>query len=392
MVSIATPSRNGLPTDPEAGPAQRKPRRRLGRISIDFLPDAWREVAHGVLRQAIKAERTVKPDATAVTLSERGLAVFPGRPYAIFVVFNLQPRVPRYVRAHIEALAAQRINTIVVSNNRRLPGSEVARLLPHCYAYLARFNLGYDFGAYRDGLTWLTTADGQPDTAVFFMNDSVLGPFGDYGQLLESVAAEERPVLFGLTDSLEHRYHLQTYWFAISAAGMRSPRVQRYWRRMPYSRNKQEAIARRELRLTHDLTRAGLAVEIFYDYTRLQQVAIDYFDKLMARAAGHVGELDTGLAAPFEDQLMVRARIYQPILRMLVSGTNLNPSFFLWEPLIAALGFPFLKREVLMQADGRTPFWGVGDRMITERGLPAELIHECLQTTLLTRALQPRFN
>ncbi len=386
MVSIATPSRAGPGRDSP------KPKRRLGRISVDFLPDTWRQAVHGLLRQAINAERRVKPDTTAVTLAERGLAVFPGRPFAIFVVFNLQPRLPRYVRAHIEALAALRVNTIVVSNNRRLPGQEVARLLPHCFAYLARFNLGYDFGAYRDGYVWLTSNHGMPDTSVFFMNDSVLGPFGDYGRLFDVVCAEERPMLFGLTDSLEYRYHLQTYWFAISAAGMKVPRVHRYLARMPYSRNKQDAIAKRELRLTYDLTRAGLGVEVFFDYTRVQKVAIDYYDEMMAAAAGHVGELDTGLAAPFEDQLMVRARIYQPMLRMLVSGTNVNPSFFLWEPLIARMDFPFLKREVLMQAGGRTPFWGVGDRMIAERGLPANLIHDCMQTTLLTQAVQPRFD
>lgn len=392
MVSISTQPSSLQPAGGASDEKPAKRRRRLGRISVDFLPDTWRGALHGVLRQAIRAERTLHPNATAVTLTERGHAVFPGRPYAVFVVFNLQPRIPSYVRRHIEALAAHRINTVVVSNNRRLPGSEVARLLPHCYAYLARFNLGYDFGAYRDGLVWLMASEGTTDRAVLFMNDSVLGPFGDYGKLLERVAGEERAVLFGLTDSLEHRYHLQTYWFAISGAGLRNPRVRRYWLRMPYSRNKQDAIARRELRLTNDLTRAGLGVEIFFDYTRLQKAAITYFDDLMARAAGRVGELDTGLAAPFEDQIMVRARIYQPILRMLVSGTNLNPSFFLWEPLIARMGFPFLKREVLMQAQGRTPFWGAGDRLIAEKGLPADIIHDCLQTTLLTHAVQPRFD
>lgn len=391
MVSIATPPR-GLPPAADEKGAGTPTRRRLGRLSVDFLPDAWRAGVHGLLRQAIRTERLVRPEATAVTLSERGHAVFPGRPFAIFVVFNLQPRIPRYVRAHIEALAAQRINTVVVSNNRRLPGSEVARLLPHCFAYLARFNLGYDFGAYRDGIVWLMGSEGLADQAVFFMNDSVLGPFGDYARLLERVADESRAMLFGLTDSLEHRYHLQTYWFAISGAGMRSPRVRRYWRRMAYSRNKQEAIARRELKLTADLMRAGLAVEALFNYTAVQHQAIQYLDDLMARAAGRVGELDTGLAAPFEDCLMVRARLYQPILRMLVSGTNLNPSFFLWEPLIARMGFPFLKREVLMQAQGRTPFWGVGDRMIAELGLPPELIHDCMQTTQLTHALLPRFD
>jgi hypothetical protein len=390
LVSIATPNSGG-PTAPPDRNAAAPARRRLGRISADFLPDACRSAVHGLLRQSIRAGRVFAPGATAVTLSERGMAVFPGRPYAVFVVFNLQPRVPRYVRAHIEALARHRINTVVVSNNRRLPGSEVARLLPHCYAYLARFNLGYDFGAYRDGVVWLASTDGPPQSAVFFMNDSVLGPFGDYGVLLDRVAGEERPMLFGLTDSLEHRYHLQTYWFAVTAAGVQSPRFWRYWRRMSYARNKQEAIARRELRLTQDMSRMGLAVEALFSYTQVQRAAIEYFDRLMAEAASHLGELDTGLAAPFEDQLMLRARIYQPILRMLVGGTNVNPSFFLWEPLIARLGFPFLKREVLMQAGGRTPFWGAGERLIAERGLPRELIQDCMQSTLLTQVAMPNF-
>jgi lipopolysaccharide biosynthesis protein len=234
---------------------------------------------------------------------------------AVFVHYDPAGRVHDYVLHYLRALSEAGCAVVVVSNAPQLDAAAVQRLLPLSALVLHRRNVGYDFGAYKDGLAAL--GDLTRFELVVLANDSVYGPLFDLAPLL--ARCDRRADIWGITDSPARRYHLQSYFLALGPRALASPDLAAFWRSVGPVQSREWVIRNYELGLTQEARRAGLRCAALYEYARLA-----------AAASGTV------------------AKPKRP----------LNPMLAFWDDLITRGHCPFIKRELLMYNPLRLPHVG----------------------------------
>ena len=220
---------------------------------------------------------------------------------AVVVHFDRLGRVDRWLEHYLQQLKAAGFTVIFVSNAPRLDDQAVARIAPLCGTVLRRDNAGLDFGAYKDGLGRI------PDLArvrrLILANDSAFGPFRPIGDIVRDMPADEAAV-WGITDSVEGGSHLQSYFLLLHEQALRSDAFKRFWTGYRYVQSRYWNILMYEIGLSRAMTKAGLACRAL---------------------------------CPYDDALSA------------LSGAEVphNPSHELWQVLIAEMGCPFIKRDLL---------------------------------------------
>ena len=240
----------------------------------------------------------------------------PGSKAAVFAHFDPDGQVHDYVLHHLAALGRAGFAVVFVSNAPRLGTAALERLQPHVALVLHRRNLGYDFAAYRDGLAALGGVTRFAE--VLLANDSVYGPLFDLAPLLRR--CDERADVWGITDSREHGFHLQSYFLLFRAAALAHPGFAAFWRSVRPVQSRQWVIRHYEIGLTRTLRQAGLRCAALFPCDAV---------------------ISSRLAAPgppLDDRW--RAAI--------AAGRPINVMHVGWDHLISALGCPFIKRELLM--------------------------------------------
>lgn len=226
-----------------------------------------------------------------------------GGKVAVFAHFDRDGQVHDYVLTYLRALGHAGFAVVFVSNAPRLANAAVERLRPLVALVLHRRNVGYDFAAYRDGLAVLR--DLSRFDQVVLANDSVYGPLFDLDALLRR--CDHRADAWGMTDSREHGYHLQSYFLLFRTAALASPAFAAFWRAVRPVQSRQWVIHHYEVGLTQHLQRAGLRCGALFPCD-------------MVMAAG----------PPPTD------------------GKPVNVMHVHWDRLITAMACPFIKRELLL--------------------------------------------
>lgn len=249
---------------------------------------------------------------------------------AVFVHFDRQGRVNRFVLGYLEALRAAGCEIVFVTNSGRLQPEALVALQPLCRVILVRRNVGYDFAAMRDGLAAIA-APAAAIEMVLIANDSVYGPFAPIGPLLDRIDFSAADI-WGGTESWQRRYHLQSFFVAVGPAVLASPAWSAFWAQVRPVRSKHWVVTRYEVGLTQSLLRAGMRARALFPYQDLAQ-----------RVDKDLLGPDSSVVDPF---LNVR-RIHAGRIRFANSARwPLNPTAELWRQLLEA-GFPFIKRELL---------------------------------------------
>src|SRR5215470_11137750 len=181
---------------------------------------------------------------------------------AVFAHFDRQGIVDDFVLHYLTAIAHAGFTTLFVSNAPRLTSESLSRLTPLCGAILRRANVGLDFGAFKDGLATL-----RPERleALLLVNDSVYGPFRDLADVMSDMNLLEADV-WGITDSWQHHFHLQSYFLLFGQRALTSPVFRRFWSRLRYVQSKFWVIKHYEIGLTRALLRAGLRCRALFPY------------------------------------------------------------------------------------------------------------------------------
>jgi lipopolysaccharide biosynthesis protein len=295
----------------------------------------------------------------AIHAGERDLA--DARRVAVFVHFDRGGEVHDYVLFYLRALREAGFEIVLVSNGKGLTPRALTRVLPLCAAALSRENVGYDFGAYRDGLRFL--GDPSRFDQVLLANDSVYGPLFDLNDTL--ARCDDSADLWGITDSWSGRYHLQSFFLLLGRAALVSPRFNRFWNDMLLVQSKNWVIRHYEIGLTQALLRDGLTCTALFPY---RVAAAD-----LAMAA-HAGQFeDRALTTTMQD-------FFELVFDRVERGLPLNPMHQFWDHMIAVLRCPFIKRELLARNPAAVPHVHVWERLI--RGVSS------YDTRLIVRHLQ----
>lgn len=306
-----------------------------------------------VLRRNLAEALETAPRLQAVHVGVQGLAR--AASVAAFVHYAPNPGVSGMVLRRIEALRAQGFAVVFITAAPGLPPLMLDRLRALCALVVQRRNHGLDFGAWHDVAALLRRA-APTMQELLLVNDSVCGPFRAEAPILATMRAAGHG-LFGLTENLAPRPHLQSYWLL----GRGRPVVAdllRFLDRFPVTASKRRTIRRGEVFLSTWMRRRGHAVAALCGYEAVEAAALRRSPaRRRLRALYPFLFADIPVNAPGEVPMMRRAMQARPV----------NATHAFWRELVEDFGFPFLKTELVT----RNPL-GLCDAVEWRRLLPAE--------------------
>lgn len=175
----------------------------------------------------LTAQRRLRVSAGKLPLTDR---------VAVFVVY--QPKgLASSIFLTLEHLRNNGYSVLLVSNGR-LDDAALAATRQNAAVVLERPNVGYDFGAYRDGIRHLWSLNHDPARLVL-INDSTWFPLrrdDDSLARMEALDADLAGHIFKTED--EHRPqndHVESHLLMISKDFFKSNDFRRFWTRYPMS-------------------------------------------------------------------------------------------------------------------------------------------------------------
>ncbi len=261
------------------------------------------------------------------------------RRVAVFNHFDKKGLIHDYVLFYVKELKRAGFTVVFTSNSPKFPQASVDKLTPFVGRILWRRNVGYDFGAFKDGIAQV------PDISALDMllvtNDSIYGPLQDLREVIEKADPEEADI-WGITDCWSHYYHLQSYFVLFHPQALQSAAFKRFWRYLPYYRNKHWVIKYGEIGLTQFFLRRGLRCQALFPYRAM-------IANVAPRIEAYLEETD-----PEKDA--VRYRYLEMIARFLREGVALNQTHFFWDELLVTARCPFIKRDLLQRNPIAIPY------------------------------------
>jgi hypothetical protein len=254
----------------------------------------------------------------------------------LFMHFDKYGRVRKQILDYISEFHATGRAVVFVTNSGFLTGPAMADLQKICAGIIIRKNRGYDFGAWCDAVEHLKLplADTQE---VIFANDSVFGPLKPIAPMLNRIDYTKADI-WGLTESWQYRYHLQSFFFAFGPVALRAPVFKTFWDGIKPVAAKVYVVRNYEIGITQTMIKAGLRCAALWPYQDL----IKRIDDASFEALIIDSETDVGKADPILRNRRLHAlRLRDAVARRIA----LNPTADLWRQLLQS-GFPFLKREL----------------------------------------------
>ncbi|OYV86183.1 MAG: lipopolysaccharide biosynthesis protein [Acidiphilium sp. 21-68-69] len=202
-------------------------------------------------------------------------------------------------------------------------------------------------GGWRDAIETLDLPRAGTEE-IIIANDSIFGPIRPIDSMLLRLDYDEADV-WGLTESWQRRYHLQSYFVAFGPRALRSPAFRRFWSGVIPAPSKAYVIGKYEVGLTQAMIRGGLRVAALWPYEALtRQITRDQLAPYLDIEPG-------GRADPHDLTRWLHVlRLRDAIARR----RPLNPTSDLWRHLLLS-GYPFIKRELLR--DNPTRVEDIGD-------------------------------
>jgi hypothetical protein len=272
-----------------------------------------------------------------------------GPKVVLFMHFDSGGRVRQQLLDYITDFVENGRSVVLVSNSGNLKPEAMAALQQRCAAVIIRRNVGYDFGAWRDGIGHLRLPRAQTEELIL-ANDSVFGPLTPLGDLLRRLNFAKADV-WGLTESWQVRYHLQSFFLAFGATALRNEAFGKFWAQVRPVPVKSFIVRTYEIGVTQALMKGGLRCAAVWPYeSLLKHVDNASFEALVEASETNAGKLDPIL----RNRKLQAVRLRDAIARRVA----LNPTSDLWRQLLLA-GFPFIKRELLR--DNPTKVEDVGD-------------------------------
>lgn len=263
-------------------------------------------------------------------LNSRYSAQSPTTPakYCVFSHFDANDLVERHVLHYLGQLKQCGYEVVFVSTSKAIPEVSLNALSKVCHTVCIRENVGYDFGSYKVGIQWLKQ-QGVQVSRLLVANDSVFGPFNDLQPVLHAMERENVD-LYGMTDSHDHGYHLQSYFILYGAKIYGSAVFDEFWTAVDlisnsYDNFKQKIVQSYEVGGSQHFLQAGCSYSVAFPYRAvLEQVFQRTLSKLDESSRPGSGTI-----------LQPGELVY-----------DLNASHRYWDALID-MGMPFIKRELL---------------------------------------------
>ena len=256
---------------------------------------------------------------------------------ALFAHYDASGHVRQQILDYIEDLQDNGYSVAFVTNSDHLVREATEKLKSLCSFIIVRRNIGYDFGAWRDAIRQLALPRFETQE-IILINDSVFGPLYPIRDLLRRLDFNKSDI-WGLTESWQGRYHLQSFFLAFGPKALRSDAFNKFWLDVKPVSIKLYVIQNYEIGITQAMIKGGLRCAAIWPYERL----VKDVDAASWKALIEESETTTGAVDPIVRNRKLHAvRLRDSIARQV----TLNPTTDLWRQLLLA-GFPFIKRELL---------------------------------------------
>lgn len=170
--------------------------------------------------------------------------------WVVYSSFDAEGRLAPHAVDQLQAYRRAGFATLVVDTSPLIGEARRQSWQDAATAWFQRPNVGYDFQSFNSGLKHLTGALGVDIARLHLIlaNDSCFGPFLDLEAVLASFRDQPGRCVFGITDSFEVHYHLQSYWLYFRPDV--APLAQQILATMPVASGRLEAIETGELALS----------------------------------------------------------------------------------------------------------------------------------------------
>jgi hypothetical protein len=273
---------------------------------------------------------------------------------AIVAVHQPGRVLPSHVRDYLAALDGLDAGVLVVDTTAGGVPVDPA-LAP---LVLRRVNTGWDFASWLAGIHEARPLLADLDELVL-ANDSVFGPVHDLRESWEHPAVRDAD-FWGITDSWQLGYHLQSYFLVLRRTALDHPALWDFLSTYPFPNAKRQVVRDGELGLSTALLRGGLVAAATCPY---EAVARRWIDDLPARLA-HVRALpenaildDAALVAAVNDRTAGQGlRHLMETAAHVRRGIPQNPTHAFWDTLLRDFRCPFVKRELLLHNPAEIPY------------------------------------
>jgi hypothetical protein len=239
----------------------------------------------------------------------------------------------------IEGLRACDLTLVLVNSSTLKMDEFIHTATPLVDAMVFHDNRGRDFASWAIASRILQQNLGKHER-IYFVNDSIIGPFSPLAPILRLMNGTNCDV-WGLTDSWERHYHLQSYFLSFTRSAFFSEPMRWFLEKYPFPTDKNDVIRYGEIALSEVLLEGGLTLKAAFPYS---EVARKWLENYLAACERQ----PFGFAADVDEW---HAEVAGSILRLKPK----NPTHYFWDTLIRSFGFPFIKKELLTKNPSKVP-------------------------------------
>ena len=194
----------------------------------------------------------------------------------LYVHFNKYKRVSNHVFYQLEQLKPLFSKIIFISNSHI--EEAIKKTLYDEFGIsnvLERYNKGYDFAAWRDGMSAVGFEELKTYDSLTLMNDTCFGPLWDLEPIYKRFEVDTQVDFWGMTNFRKTKYfeeHLQSYFVTFKQQILRAISFQEFWEQVKDFTDVQDVIDHYETKFTQYFTEAGFTYQAAFD-TRLEEAA-----------------------------------------------------------------------------------------------------------------------
>lgn len=189
----------------------------------------------------------------------------------VFAHFDKDNIADEYVLFYLRDLRKV-VDRLVFVSAAPLGAETVSVLKNICDSVIIRKNEGYDFASWQTALQAEKLKDFDE---LILCNDSVYGPLLPLERVFGAMR-EESCDFWGMTDSYDIAYHVQSYFLVFKKTVLNSRIFQRFWESTSIPNSKKEVIKLCEIGLSQTLFGAGFRASTYVRYRFLISHAMFY--------------------------------------------------------------------------------------------------------------------
>ena len=182
----------------------------------------------------------------------------------VFSSFNRNGIVPEATYFQLSTIRNEGFNIFFVSTST-LNKNDVKLLGNICSKVIIKKNTGYDWGAY---LTGLKAENYKFRKQILLINDSIFGPLFPLSETFSKMAESDCDC-WGLTDSYEKKFHLQSYFLVINQKLLQSKKFEDFWDEFKICNNRLNVIKKYELGFSQYLIKHGFKLDAYIPYKKV---------------------------------------------------------------------------------------------------------------------------